>query len=116
MACRCKLQPEKMIKQLFVFSDTEFDEDSLNPWETDYMAIKKKYKEAGYGAPPRIVFWNLRDSQSTPVMKEEEGVAMVSGYSKNLLKLFMNNGDMNPMLVLKQPVEGELFEQLVVLD
>ncbi|GLJ48561.1 hypothetical protein SUGI_1024340 [Cryptomeria japonica] len=36
MACRCKLQPEKMIKQLFVFSDTEFDEASLNPWETDY--------------------------------------------------------------------------------
>ncbi|GLJ48918.1 hypothetical protein SUGI_1031860 [Cryptomeria japonica] len=116
MACECKLQPDKMIKQLFVFSDMEFDEASRNPWETDYMAIKRKYKEAGYGAPPRIVFWNLRNSQSTPVIKDEEGVALVSGYSKNLLKLFLNNGEINPMLVLKQAIEGKLFQKLVVLD
>ncbi|GLJ48923.1 hypothetical protein SUGI_1031910 [Cryptomeria japonica] len=116
MACECKLQPEKMIKQLFVFSDMEFNEASINPWKTDYMAIKRKYKEAGYGAPPRIVFWNLRNSQSTPVIKDEEGVALVSGYSKNLLKLFLNNGEINPMLVLKQAIEGKLFQKLVVLD
>lgn len=117
MAAKCRLEPEKMIKQLLVFSDMEFDEASANPWKTDYMVIKNKFRDAGYGVPPRIVFWNLRDSISTPVLKEEEGVAMVSGFSKNQLKLFVeSNGDINPMMAMKKAIEGKLFERLRIVD
>ncbi|XP_059068375.1 uncharacterized protein LOC131858909 [Cryptomeria japonica] len=117
VACECKLQPEKMIKQLFVFSDMLFHQVLLNPLETDYWAIERKYKEAGYGTPPRVVFWNLREwYYGPPWMWKTEGIAMVSGYSENLLKVFLNNGEINQMLVVKQAIQGELFEQLVVLD
>ncbi|OIT07344.1 hypothetical protein A4A49_17621 [Nicotiana attenuata] len=48
--------------------DMEFDEASANPWETDYEAIVRKFREKGYGnCVPQIVFWNLRDSIATPV-------------------------------------------------
>jgi hypothetical protein len=87
--------PERMVKKVFVFSDMEFDQASATPsWETDYEAIRRKYSEAGYGAAvPQIVFWNLRDSRSVPVMAEQNGVALVSGFSKNMLKLFLDGAD-----------------------
>nr|XP_051229503.1 uncharacterized protein LOC127347350 [Lolium perenne] len=86
------LPPERMVKKLFVFSDMEFDQASSRPWETDYEAITRKYSEAGYGeAVPQIVFWNLRYSHSVPVTAEEKGVALVSGFSKNMLKIFLGS-------------------------
>ncbi|KAK9090030.1 hypothetical protein Sjap_023207 [Stephania japonica] len=43
------------------------------------------------------VNWNLRDSNATPVIAVQKGVALVSGFSKNMLKLFMEEGrDLNP--------------------
>eukprot|EP01018_Ginkgo_biloba_P017155 Gb_26616 [translate_table: standard] len=117
MAVKCGLESDKMIKQLLVFSDMEFDQAAAYPWQTDYMVIKRKFRDAGYGAPPKIVFWNLRDSKSTPVVNEEDGVAMVSGFSKNQLKLFVeNNGEMNPSAVMHKAIEEKLYDDLVVVD
>ncbi|KAH6807098.1 hypothetical protein C2S51_028206 [Perilla frutescens var. frutescens] len=49
VAVKGKLKAKEMIKRLFVFSDMEFDQASLNPWETDYQVIMRKYTEKGYG-------------------------------------------------------------------
>ncbi|ERM99498.1 hypothetical protein AMTR_s00088p00029170 [Amborella trichopoda] len=111
------LEREKMIKRLFVFSDMEFDQASTNQWETDYMVIERKFTERGYGKPPQIVFWNLRDSRSTPVVSGQEGVALVIGFSKNLLKGFMDSGGViNSELIMQEAIAGKLFEKLVVVD
>lgn len=59
MEVKCRLEPEKMIKQLVVFSDMEFDQASSNPWKIHYMVIKDKFRDGGYGVPSRIIFWNL---------------------------------------------------------
>ena len=70
MAVNTSLPPERMVKRLFVFSDMEFDSASTSKdWAgTDYMVIRRKFRTAGYGDPPEIVFWNLRASDSTPVV------------------------------------------------
>ncbi|GJN29114.1 hypothetical protein PR202_gb17307 [Eleusine coracana subsp. coracana] len=118
VAVDAKLAPEKMIKTLFVFSDMEFDQASQNPWETDYQAICRKFSDAGYGdVVPQIVFWNLRDSRSAPVTSTQPGVAMVSGFSKNLVKLFLeNNGVVNPEAVMAAAIAGEEYQKLAVFD
>lgn len=134
LALASKLPKEKMVKRLFVFSDMEFDQASANPWETDYMMITKMYEEAGYGEPPEIVFWNLRDSGSTPVLSNQKGVALVSGFSKNLLKVFLDENaeelevaseeqehkkekpTIDPKEVMMKALTGELFEELKVVD
>ena len=56
--------------------------------------MQAEYAAAGYKLP-QIVFWNLAASQiggqkSTPVQFNEAGVALVSGCSGQLLKLFMD--------------------------
>ncbi|KAF7104405.1 hypothetical protein CFC21_105305 [Triticum aestivum] len=103
------LPPESMVKKVFVFSDMEFDQASARPWETDYEAITRKYTEAGYAdAIPQIVFWNLRDSRSVPVTSEQKGVALVSGFSQNMLKLFLGPDPEEEEELQKENEEEEL--------
>ncbi|PON51906.1 hypothetical protein PanWU01x14_213190 [Parasponia andersonii] len=118
VAVNGNLKEEEMVKRVFVFSDMEFDQASLNSWETDYEAITRKFKEKGYGkAVPDIVFWNLRNSMSTPVMGTQKGVALVSGFSKNLMKLFLdNNGEIDPERVMEAAISGDEYQSLVVVD
>ncbi|PKI55147.1 hypothetical protein CRG98_024438 [Punica granatum] len=113
-----KLSSDQIVKRVFVFSDMEFDQASSNPWETDYQVIKRKFRVAGYeDAVPQIVFWNLRDSRSTPVCMDQDGVALVSGFSKNLLKIFLDdNGKISPESVMLEAISGKEYQKLVVVD
>ncbi|CAJ1931881.1 unnamed protein product [Sphenostylis stenocarpa] len=112
------LRPDQMIKRLFVFSDMEFDEASSNRWETDYQAITRKFGEKGFGdAVPQIVFWNLRYSKATPVPCTQKGVALLSGFSKNLLTLFLDReGELDPAETMELAIAGPAYQKLVVLD
>ncbi|WJX57642.1 hypothetical protein P8452_43181 [Trifolium repens] len=118
VAVNGNLKEDQMIKRIFVFSDMEFDQASKNPWETDYQTITRKYTEKGYGSVvPQIVFWNLRDSRATPVPANQKGVALVSGFSKNLLTLFLDNeGDISPVEAMEAAIAGPEYQKLVVLD
>ncbi|XP_008812490.2 uncharacterized protein LOC103723376 [Phoenix dactylifera] len=118
VAVEGRLPAEKMVRRVFVFSDMEFDMASANDWETDYEAIRRKFGESGYGeAVPEVVFWNLRDSRSTPVPSVQKGVALVSGFSKNLLKLFLEgDGVLIPEAVMEEAISGEEYKKLVVFD
>ncbi|XP_066373857.1 uncharacterized protein [Miscanthus floridulus] len=102
------LPPERMVRKVFVFSDMEFD----------YEAITRKFTEAGYGAVvPEIVFRNLRDSMSVPVTAGQKGVAMVSGFSKNLVKLFLDNdGILTPRAIMEKAISGPEYQNLIVYD
>ncbi|KAI3833296.1 hypothetical protein MKW98_006395 [Papaver atlanticum] len=119
VAVEGKLKEDQMIKLLFVFSDMEFNQASgkshhsyysyygqsrlvqATTWETDYQVIQDKYRMSGYMNVPEIVFWNLRDSRSTPVLGQQKGVALVSGFSKNLLKLFLEGSDLSEITPIR---------------
>ncbi|EEF30857.1 conserved hypothetical protein [Ricinus communis] len=143
VAVENKLSEDQLIKRVFVFSDMEFDSASGNygdicgnwnsnrepgseeedkkmhpsGWETDYQAIQRKFKEKGYTKVPEIVFWNLRNSSSTPVVAKQSGVALVSGFSKNLLILFLEEGGIvNPEDIMTLAIAGEEYKKLVVYD
>ncbi|KAH9682075.1 hypothetical protein KPL71_027200 [Citrus sinensis] len=53
---------------------------------------------------PETVFWNLRYSPSTPVVAKQTGVAMLNGFSKNLLTL--------PVLVMSTK-ELVIYDRLI---
>ncbi|BAF07999.1 Os02g0179600 [Oryza sativa Japonica Group] len=118
VAAGAALSPDKMVRRVVVFSDMEFDQASAQPWETDYEAIVRKYTAAGYGAAvPEVVFWNLRDSKAVPVTSGQKGVALVSGFSKNLLKLFLDgDGVVSPRAVMEKAISGPEYDKLVVFD
>ncbi|XP_010494325.1 PREDICTED: uncharacterized protein LOC104771494 [Camelina sativa] len=141
VAVENKLTNDQMVKRLFVFSDMEFDDamadrhsevnyslsveerlkiskqQSKEKWETDYEVVQRKYKENGFQNVPEMVFWNLRDSSATPVVANQKGVAMVSGFSKNLLTLFLEEGGIvNPEDVMWLAIKAEEYKKLTIYD
>jgi hypothetical protein len=110
MAIQNKLTQEQMVKRVFVFSDMQFDQAVTSrgmgrwggAWNLSFERIKWSYETAGYEMP-ELVFWNLAGGRAgytgfgdptapKPVTAEQKGVAMVSGYSQGLLKVFMDGG------------------------
>ena len=55
-----------------------------------FETIKARYAAAGYKVP-RLVFWNVNSRSNTiPVMENDLGVALVSGFSVNIVKMVMS--------------------------
>lgn len=77
-------KPEDMPKALLILSDMQFDACARYD-DSAIQMIRRKYEEAGYEMP-QIVFWNLNASDNVPVKYNEKGVALVSGFSPNILK------------------------------
>ncbi|KAF9933333.1 hypothetical protein FBU30_005735 [Linnemannia zychae] len=124
-AVAVKLAKEDMVKTMFIFSDMEFDQAVLgekSPDEkfTNYAVVKKKFELAGYDLP-RIVFWNLAGSSkgNKPAKADDAGVALVSGFSGMLMKLFLDEFDMemiDPVAVMRKAIDGKPFARLSVRD
>ena len=110
MAVENKLSQEDMVKQVFVFSDMQFDSaGGESRWTTSYERIQKAFKDAGYQMPT-LIFWNLavgragyglnglgdvkrgNETGPKPVTSAEEGTALLSGYSQGQMKMFLDNG------------------------
>ncbi|QDS77054.1 hypothetical protein FKW77_006939 [Venturia effusa] len=90
-----KIKPEDMVKQIFVFSDMQFNHAcGESPWSSSFERVKSLYADAGYEMPT-LIFWDLageREEVSKPVDAEETGTALMSGYSQGLLKTFLDGG------------------------
>jgi hypothetical protein len=119
MAKGAQLPKEEMIKRLFVFSDMEFDQSSVQrgeAWETEHQKVVKAFDEAGYDVP-EIVYWNLQGARGAkPVTAEEKsGVSLMSGFSANMMKVFMDGGeDVEEVEVVEEEgVDGQEGEVVV---
>ncbi|KAG9023807.1 hypothetical protein FRB95_012468 [Tulasnella sp. JGI-2019a] len=142
LAKKHNLKRDDMVKRLFVFSDMQFDEarqaDGQESWETNHESIVRAFDEAGYDMP-EIVYWNLagRASAAKPITKDTPGVSIVSGFSGNLLKLFMDKEEeewidvdekgntvikkveklrMTPLDIMRKALSKKSYAGLKVLD
>ncbi|EOA81646.1 hypothetical protein ACJQWK_10884 [Exserohilum turcicum] len=110
MAIANKLKQEDMVKQIFVFSDMQFNQacQSEHVWTTSYERIKTKYADAGY-AMPRLIFWNLNAIDTKkPVTMDDANTVLVSGHSQGMLKAFLETGALDQEEdIVDEEVEGE---------
>lgn len=87
------VSPDNMPDKVIVLSDMQFNEASDTSIKEDTMHdyIIKKYNNTSY-KPPKFIYWNLSSSNDNtfPVKAITENVAMISGFSEQLLKVFMN--------------------------
>lgn len=101
---------EQLPKTLIIFSDMQFDHacnDVSNARsKTVFQDAKDKFEAEGYKLPS-VIFWNLRDTASSfPVTKDENGVALISGYSAEVLKVIMKDPeDINPIRMMMTVLE-----------
>ena len=66
-------------------------------------------KRSAYKKPypvPRVIYWNLRaDTCDFPVQQDTKGVDIVSGFSANLLEVFMTGDDLADANNKKSPLD-----------
>lgn len=103
-----------MPDRILIVSDMEFDAATYQfgghsqDMSTLFDTIQNKYEEAGFKMP-KLVFWNVNSRTNTiPLTENEYGVALISGFSVNLLKMVMSN-QTDPWLVLKETLDSERY-------
>lgn len=86
VAVRGRVAQEDMPEVLLILSDMQFN-CCRNYDDTAIQMIRRKYETAGYKMPA-VVFWNLSPygRDNTPVRFDENGTALVSGFSPAIMK------------------------------
>lgn len=112
-AIQNKMSQDDMPDRILIVSDMEFDCATGGyyrdiHYETLFETINKKFENAGYKMP-RLVFWNVNSrTNAIPVTENEAGVALISGFSVNLMKMVMSN-QTEPWLILKEMLDSERY-------
>lgn len=116
------VEKDKMIKNILIISDMEFDSAQSSSWFAREKAnpltlplfedIKQRYYDAGYQLP-KLIFWNVCSrTQTIPLTENELGVVLVSGFSQNALKMVMSN-KYNPYDVLVETITNKRYNNIV---
>jgi len=110
------IKQENMPDTVVVLSDMQYDEASNNVSEnTLHNSIITKYETKGYKSP-KFIYWNLssQHNETFPVKSVTDNVAIISGFSEQLLKVFMNSNDFNPESIVNEILSK--YENEVEID
>ena len=104
------MSQEDMPKNVLIISDMEFNSAVYStPNQTLFATIAKKYEAHGYKLP-RLVFWNVNSRTGTiPVKENDFGVALVSGFSVNIVNMVMSNKT-DPYECLLEVLNSERYQ------
>lgn len=87
------VDPKDMPDYILCVSDMEFN---VAGNATNLDAVKSMFAESGYEIP-KLVFWNVNSrSNNIQSRKDENGVAMISGFSPSVLQAVLSGNDINP--------------------
>lgn len=112
----------EMPTMIIILSDMEFDQaNSTSYWggeqiynPTAQQAISERYEKAGYKMP-KIVYWNLAARNSNfPVQFNEDGTALISGFSPSILKSVLAGDDMTPQSMMMKVVNDDRYSSILV--
>jgi len=111
-AVRHNVPAEDMPDTLLILSDMQFDRCIKKGSDTALAMQRRMYAEAGYPMP-NVVFWNLRTSSGVPAKFNEQGIALVSGFSPSVLQNIFA-GEIEPMKVMNRTLENERYDRVVI--
>jgi hypothetical protein len=101
--------------QILIISDMEFNMAIDDSELTAFGMIKKKYESSGY-VIPEVVFWNVqsRSRGNLPVRFDENGTALISGFSPSILKSLLSGGRITPLDIMNQSVESDRYKNISI--
>jgi len=117
-AVKNNLKQEELPANVLICSDMEFDRAHGRGYYSYYddeddvtlmERISKKFENRGYKLP-RLIFWNVNSrTGSVPLQKNEAGVVLVSGFSKNILDMVVS-GELDPWKALKKVLDNPRYD------
>lgn len=109
-AVKNKLSQSQLPNNVLIISDMEFD--CVNSDDTVFDTIKNEFLSEGYKLP-KLVFWNVNSRTNViPLTENENGVVLVSGFSKNILDMVMSS-ELDPKKAL---LKGLMVPRYDVVD
>ena len=100
--------------RILIISDMEFDEatnytNKLYSMKSLFDELADRFAKYGYKLP-KLVFWNVNSRTNTiPMVENEAGIIMVSGYSPNIMSMIMSN-QTDPWLALKEKLDDKRYD------
>ena len=120
IAVRHNVPTDAMIDNVLIISDMEFDvsqtrgfyRSECNPLTKPlFEEIKERYNHYGYQLP-KLIFWNVNSRTKTiPLLENDLGVTLVSGFSQNVLKMVMSN-KYDPYEVLIETITSKRYDKV----
>lgn len=108
-----KISEDMMPTKIIILSDMEFNEATRKDSSSQSM-IEAMYEEAGYKKPD-IIYWNLNATGGNfPVEFDENGTALVSGFSPSILKSLLGGKNMTPESIMMDTVNDERYGVITV--
>lgn len=101
-AVKAEVDEADMPQTILILSDMQFNA-CVRHDDTAFGMIKRKYEAAGYKMP-HVVFWNLNTGSGVPVKHDQNGTALVSGFSPSIMKSVLRADEMTPVAVMKATV------------
>lgn len=118
LAVRNRMDQKDLPKNILILSDMEFDSCTRSGWYGGnfnapsaklFDEIKRRYERAGYKLP-RLVFWNINSRTNTvPLMQNDLGVALVSGFSTAIVKMVLS-GKTDPFECLVETLNDKRYD------
>lgn len=101
VAARCS--SDDLPRTIFIFSDMQFNAAIRDEKQRGgcHSRIRARYEAAGFEVP-QVVYWNLNGQSHAdcPVDVTTPGVAVIGGYSAELLKAFLEGRNIDPMGIM----------------
>jgi len=109
-----KMQQSELPQNILIVSDMEFDYAVYyRPEKRLFEVIADRYAQNGYKLP-RLIFWNVNSRTGTiPVIENDLGVALVSGFSVNIARMVLS-GELDPYKCLIDQLMSERYARIVL--
>ncbi len=119
-AIKQQMKQEELPQNILILSDMEFDacvccnadgNYPTKPSKKLFHIFEERYQKAGYQLP-RLVFWNIGSQTGTiPIRQNDLGVALVSGFSPNIVKMVLSNKT-DSMAALLEQLQSKRYDAI----
>ena len=107
-AVRSHARQSDLPDTLYIITDMEFNCCTRDASLSNFEYAKRLYEAHGYRLP-KVVFWNVQSRNiQQPVTMNEQGVALVSGYSPRIFQMAMR-GAVNPYQTMLDTLNSERY-------
>ncbi len=110
-AVKHKLPQKSLPERLVIISDMEFNSCVRNSSLSNFENAKNRFAKYGYKLP-EVVFWNVCSrNRHQPVEKNEQGVALISGFTPNLFEM-VAEGITTPYEFMLKTLNNERYKNV----
>ena len=111
-AIKNNVEQNQMPEMILIISDMQFDGHIFHMSGSLFDDIKIQFEDAGYKLP-KICFWNVAGNYSNtiPLQENEYGLILCSGFSINIVKMFLND-EIDPYAILMKTLYSERYNPI----